>query len=422
MVDIVHIEDTPDMQQIVRQYFHIQGVDVLTAPTGREGLQVVLQVNPRLILLDYMLPDMNGLDVLRWLRNNEYSRDIPIIMLSVEDSPAVREESFRIGASAFVTKPIDFPSLEYEIKRLIGELARRPPEATPQVQDIGLLFNQPPEAALPALMNAPRAEWGAILENILVYGGQVDRGLAVVALAAWQKQPDAPYNFLAGQRHFWNYVRHNLASVAAGDAGGLWSELAPIARALIYDAERIPQALAVCMNSKRQEVRRWALRILMENQDSSVVPLAVTALSDPKDGVRATAALVLGQLGDTTHVPVLTRTLSDPSGGVREQAGAALVAIGSDMAVIALAAALLEGSSESAEVAANALAQIATDEACQALIQAAAERPEPPVLRQLAHALGKLKAHPKCKIALLKLTRHEDESVQRTAQSYVLLT
>jgi CheY-like chemotaxis protein len=421
MADIVHIEDTLQIQQIVQQYFQIQGIDVLAASTGREGLQLVLRVNPRLILLDQMLPDMSGLDVSRWLRDHEYTRDIPIIMLSVEDSVPVREEAFRIGVNAFVTKPIDFPLLDQEIKKLIGEMARRPLVAPPETLEIGQLFNRPPEVAVPALLGTPRHEWAQILENVLVLGRPPERGLAVVALAAWQKQPDAPFNFLAGQRYFWNHVRHNLASIAEADAGGQWSVLAPIARALIYDADRIPEALALCMKSKRQEVRRWALRILMENQDVSVVPLAAAALSDPKEDVRATAALVLGQLGDTSHVPVLTRTLNDPSNGVREQAGAALVAIGGDMAVIALAAALLEGNPEAAEVAANALAQIGTEDACAALVQAAGERREPSVLRQLAHALGKLKSQPKCKIALLKLTRHPDESVQRTAQSYLLL-
>ncbi|MCB9454298.1 MAG: response regulator [Anaerolineaceae bacterium] len=425
MTDIVHIEDTLQIQEIVQQYFKIKGVEVLAAPTGREGLQLVLRSNPRLILLDHQLPDISGLEVSRWLRSNDITRQIPIIMLSVDDSVVVREEALQIGVNAFVPKPIDFALLDYEVEKLIGEFAKHPRPASPpdpiETPNIGQLYRQPPAVALPVLANTPREAWATVLEDTLVNGNPIERGLAVVALAAWQKEPDAPYNFLAGQRHFWHYVRHNLASIAAEDAGGLWGELAPVVRALIYPPDRIPEALALCMHSKRHEVRRWALRILLENQDSRVGELAVDALDDPKDGVRAMAALVLGHLQDSAYVPVLTRTLNDPSNGVREQAGAALASIGSEMAVMALGVVLLEGSSDAAEVAANALAQIGTDESAELLVEAAQERQESPVLRQLAHALGKLKHYPRCKILLLKLTRHEDESVRQTARSYTLL-
>lgn len=425
-ITIIHIEDSQEIRQIVQQYLEIQGIHVLSASFGYEGLQLIWSARPHLILLDQMLPDMSGLEIARRLRDHELTRYTPIIMLSVDDSTVVREEALHIGINAFIPKPIDFPLLEREITVLAGEFVRSEPGRAappppPSHPDLGILFGRQPQEVFPLLAEIPRRKWAETLGNKLVEGDPTERGLAVIALAAWQKQPDAPFNSLKGQQHFWNYVRHQLASIRAAEAGESSNQLAPIARALIYPPDKIPGALERCMSSKRSEVRRWALRILMENDDPAVVPLAVDALRDPKDGVRAAAALVLAKSGDTTHVPVLTRLLNDESGGVREQAGAALVRIGGDMAVLALLAALSEGSAEAAEVAANALAQIASDEAVNALVQAAEERCEPAVLRQVAHALGKLKKNSRCRVALLKLTRHTDETIQRTAQSYILL-
>jgi CheY-like chemotaxis protein len=418
----IYIEDNFEIRHIVQDYLSkIYGIVVIGAQTAGHGLDLAARIMPNLILLDQMLPDINGLEVCYLLRENPATVNIPIIMLSVDDNRSTIEAALAAGANGYILKPIDFEKLRSEIERILRQALPRHHLSLEPSALIAAWYRQPPETILPNLQVRRKGEWPGILLQILRNPESPIRGAAVVALAAWQKDWDAPFNKTPGQKFFWEYIRHSLASSTADDAETRWREVAWVAYALMSPLEHLNARLAqICRESKNAECRQWALRVLIENQPPEATELAAEALGDRNDEVRATAALTLAALGSTRHIPLLTQTLSDPSAGVREQAAKALAKIGGDMSQIALETALLQGVPEAAEAAANALASVVTPGVVQALIQAAEERSEPSVLCQVAHALGKIKNN-KCRVALWKLSKHSDEQVHKVALGYIEL-
>ena len=91
--------------------------NITTAISGKEGLEVIEKTNPTLIILDMMLPDMNGLDVLKTIKNE---KKIPVIMLSGKDSPQLIESAKEIGVDDFLPKPFRDEELVEKVKTLAG--------------------------------------------------------------------------------------------------------------------------------------------------------------------------------------------------------------------------------------------------------------------------------------------------------------
>ena len=81
-------------------------VQILTAVDGGQALETVRKLKPELVLLDIQMPVMNGLDVLKEMKNSPELKDIPVIMVSAYTSPEDIEQSMSLGASGFIKKPV----------------------------------------------------------------------------------------------------------------------------------------------------------------------------------------------------------------------------------------------------------------------------------------------------------------------------
>jgi PleD family two-component response regulator len=101
-----------------------QTYDVLTARTGTEGLQVAINQKPDLILLDVMLPKLDGFEVCRLLRSIEVTKHIPIIMVSTLGDAQSQQTAFALGCNDYIAKPIDRSELLSKIERCLAP----PPE------------------------------------------------------------------------------------------------------------------------------------------------------------------------------------------------------------------------------------------------------------------------------------------------------
>ena len=99
---ILVVEDDPKTSEIIRLYLEGDGYQVLSAYDGAEGLKLALEEDPDLVVLDRLLPGMNGSDVCRAVRNES---DVPIIMLTALSTEADKLEGLDIGADDYVTKP-----------------------------------------------------------------------------------------------------------------------------------------------------------------------------------------------------------------------------------------------------------------------------------------------------------------------------
>jgi DNA-binding response OmpR family regulator len=114
METILIVEDDPTMLRGLKDNFEFKGYRVLTAPDGEEGLNAALNEKPDLIILDIMLPKINGYEVCRLIRKEEL--DMPIIMLTAKGEESDIVLGLNLGADDYVTKP-------FSIKELLARAA-----------------------------------------------------------------------------------------------------------------------------------------------------------------------------------------------------------------------------------------------------------------------------------------------------------
>ena len=108
---ILIIDDEPLIAELVEESLRQEGYAVCAAGTGHEGIEIALERQPRLIVLDVMLPDMDGMDVCSALRANTRTSAIPIIMLSALDTTDHKVAGFDRGADDYIAKPFHVPEL-----------------------------------------------------------------------------------------------------------------------------------------------------------------------------------------------------------------------------------------------------------------------------------------------------------------------
>jgi signal transduction histidine kinase/CheY-like chemotaxis protein/ligand-binding sensor domain-containing protein len=115
---ILVVDDEANIRELLTQEFTEAGYAVVTAANGREAVVEVRRQRPDLIVLDVMMPEMNGFDVAAVLRNDPQTLDIPIIILSIVQD---RERGFRLGVDRYLTKPINTDVLFREVGALLDQ-------------------------------------------------------------------------------------------------------------------------------------------------------------------------------------------------------------------------------------------------------------------------------------------------------------
>lgn len=118
---ILLVEDEPDFRMAVRIRLEANGYDVIEAEDGAAGLDLARNQSPDLILLDIMLPKMEGYKVARLLKFDEKFRRIPIIMLTARSQQTDKETGMAVGADAYITKPFKPEELLETLTRLLGK-------------------------------------------------------------------------------------------------------------------------------------------------------------------------------------------------------------------------------------------------------------------------------------------------------------
>jgi PleD family two-component response regulator len=114
------VEDDPDISNMLRIYFQSQGYDVMVAQRGEDGLEMCRHQLPQVVVLDIMLPDMDGYDVCRNMRSNLRTSHIPIIFLTQKDERSDKIQGLELGADDYITKPFDVEELKLRVKNAIA--------------------------------------------------------------------------------------------------------------------------------------------------------------------------------------------------------------------------------------------------------------------------------------------------------------
>src|SRR5438045_3498433 len=121
---ILVVEDDFDISNMLRIYSTGQGFEVSVAPRGNDALAMTRQSLPHLIVLDIMLPDMDGYAVCKQLRTTTRTSHIPIIFLTQKDERSDKIAGLELGADDYITKPFDIEELKLRVKNAIDRVDR----------------------------------------------------------------------------------------------------------------------------------------------------------------------------------------------------------------------------------------------------------------------------------------------------------
>ncbi len=116
---ILIVDDNPDNLEIISTRLQFRGYNVATAERGEEAIGIVHDRRPDLMLLDIMMPDMDGYEVARRIRATEDLAYIPIIFVTARDSTEDKVTGLDAGADDYLTKPINFPELEARVRSML---------------------------------------------------------------------------------------------------------------------------------------------------------------------------------------------------------------------------------------------------------------------------------------------------------------
>lgn len=119
MTLVLLIEDDRDIAELVKVNLEREQLTCKHVTDGRSGLAAAQELSPSLILLDLMLPEMSGLDVCRALKQDEATRDIPVIMLTAKNDAVDRIVGFEVGADDYVAKPFSPRELLLRVKAIL---------------------------------------------------------------------------------------------------------------------------------------------------------------------------------------------------------------------------------------------------------------------------------------------------------------
>jgi len=116
---VLVVDDDPIMHRVLKHYLERNGYEMLSASSGRQGIQLATHELPQIIVLDVRMPEMSGLVALRHLKDLGSTKAIPVIVVTVNADRLTQMESQVSGAAGFLAKPFRPADLLAEIKRLV---------------------------------------------------------------------------------------------------------------------------------------------------------------------------------------------------------------------------------------------------------------------------------------------------------------
>ena len=119
MAKILTVDDEPHIIRLMQINLEKAGYTVVTAADGREGLSKVAAERPDLVVMDVMMPYMDGFEALSQLRRNPSTRDLPVIMLTAKAMDSDVAAGYRTGADCYLTKPFNPRELLAFVKRIL---------------------------------------------------------------------------------------------------------------------------------------------------------------------------------------------------------------------------------------------------------------------------------------------------------------
>ena len=116
---VLIVDDEPHMLRLTELSLKKGGFEILIGRNGREALEIAVREHPDLIVMDVVMPELDGLTALRQLKENPDTTAIPVIMLTMRGQALARQEAEKSGAAIYITKPYSPSQLLAEAKRIL---------------------------------------------------------------------------------------------------------------------------------------------------------------------------------------------------------------------------------------------------------------------------------------------------------------
>jgi DNA-binding response OmpR family regulator len=120
---VLIIEDEEDAAELFAEMMRLSGFRVIKTSKSQTAIAIMTRDKPDLVLLDIMMPEISGLDILRQMRSEPDLSGIPVIVLSAKGMPADIKDGMEAGASIYLTKPVGFQELKDAVQRTLGASA-----------------------------------------------------------------------------------------------------------------------------------------------------------------------------------------------------------------------------------------------------------------------------------------------------------
>ena len=117
---VLIIEDEEDAAELFAEMMRVSGFRVVKITTSAPAMDVLTKEKPDLVILDIMMPDISGLDVLRQMRGDPTLTHIPVVVVSAKGTPTDIKTGMDAGASTYLTKPVGFLELKEAVSRALG--------------------------------------------------------------------------------------------------------------------------------------------------------------------------------------------------------------------------------------------------------------------------------------------------------------
>jgi two-component system phosphate regulon response regulator PhoB len=162
---ILCVEDDPDIRELVRYNLSHDGYSVLEADTGEKGLQLLQEEEPDIVLLDLMLPGIDGLEVCKRMRTAPATSNVPIVMVTAKGEEADIVTGLEIGADDYITKPFSPTILRARVRALLrrrnGDIASH--DKTLRIQDLAIDPTRFEARVEDKVLDLTKTEFGVLL-------------------------------------------------------------------------------------------------------------------------------------------------------------------------------------------------------------------------------------------------------------------
>ncbi len=132
---ILIVDDERETVNLLSAFFKLFGFETMGAMNGSAGLAAIAEHHPQIVILDLMLPDMDGYEICRQVRDQPETKDLPVIILSSRTAREDVKRAYAVGATRYFKKPVNLDLLLAEVRQLATTAVHTPPPQEVQEAD-----------------------------------------------------------------------------------------------------------------------------------------------------------------------------------------------------------------------------------------------------------------------------------------------